>query len=297
VGNQALSMSEIRDVLDPLLDYVDRRRLPLTEPSLLRQEAGVLRTLEELVLHGVLTRSTEGTEPVYAIGPDQHLVAAFYRNGAIHFFVNRAVGELALARLADGEFPDPMAEAWAEALRLRDLLKFEFFFPRRREYADQLRQELGMLDPEERGEELASALTRSRLHLAHRVLSSFLEAYSVVADRLAARDPAASIDEKEFVAECLAAGRQYLAQNRIHSPESVSSELFGNALKLAANRGLTVAGGEDVAERRRAFAAELSTVIRRLETIGELALRDLRLAAGARAAPAAAGGAERDGQG
>src|SRR5262249_27922093 len=104
------------------------------------------------------------------------------------------------------------------------------------------------------------------------------------------------IEEKEFVAECLAAGRQYLARHRIHSPDSVSSELFGNALKLAANRGLTAAGGADVGERRRAFAAELSTIIRRLEMIGELAVRDMRLAAGGRAAPAQASGAKRDEQ-
>lgn len=277
VADRAVTMSEIRDTLRPLLDYVRRRRLPVTEPVLLEDEAGVLGTLKGLEAHGVVKEFAQGLEPVYAIGPDQHLVAAFYRNGAIHFFVNRAVGELALARLAEGESSDPVADAWEEALRLRDLLKFEFFFPRRAEYAEQLRSELEILVPGGRIEDAQTALARSRLHLAHRVLGSFVEAYRVVADRLAARETDGPIDESAFLVECLATGRQYLMQRRIHSPESVSKELFGNALQLAANRGLTTAGSDQLAERRRAFAAELSTTARRLDRIRELALGDLKL--------------------
>ena len=276
VADRALTLSEIRDTLQPLLDYVKVRRLPVTEPALLKDEAGLLRTLKALEASGVVEAFREGLEPVYAIGPDQHLVAAFYRNGAIHFFVNRAVGELALARLTEGESSDPLAEAWEESLRLRDLLKFEFFFPRRAEYADQLRHELEILSSGGTIPDAQSALAGSRLHLAHRVLGSFMEAYWVVADRLASRGSDAPIDESAFMVECLATGRQYLAQRRIHSPESVSKELFGNALRLAANRGLTTAGRDDLAKRRRAFAAELSTILRRLEAIRELALGDLK---------------------
>ena len=44
----------------------------------------------------VVTVFDEGEEPIYAIERGQHLVAAFYRNNAIHWFVNRAILELAL---------------------------------------------------------------------------------------------------------------------------------------------------------------------------------------------------------
>jgi len=274
VADRALTLSEIMDTLQPLLDYVKVRRLPVTEPALLEDEAGLLRTLKGLEGGGVVKAFAEGLEPVYAIGPDQHLVAAFYRNGAIHFFVNRAVGELALARLTEGESSDPLAEAWEEALRLRDLLKFEFFFPRRAEYAEQLRDELEILSSGGTIADAQSALAGSRLHMAYTVLGSFVEAYWVVADRLAARESDGLVDESAFMIECLATGRQYLTQRRIQSPESVSKELFGTALQLAANRGLTATGSDDVAERRRSFAAELSTTRRRLERIRELALGD-----------------------
>lgn len=278
VGSRAMRLPEIRAALDPLLDYVAARQLPLTGPGLLRREDGVLRTLEELAMHGVVRRFSDGPEPVYAIGPDQHLVAAYYRNAAIHFFVNRAIGELAVAGLTRAHASDPLAAAWAEAQNLRDLLKFEFFFPRRSAFAEQLRQELELVDPVGRGLDLPDALQRSRLHLAYRVLGSFLEAYFVVADRLAARDPDLHFDEGPFVVDCLAAGRQYLRQQRIHSPEAVSNELFGSGVKLAANRGLTERKGpssppDQLQERRQAFVAELSGLLERIEMGRQLALR------------------------
>ena len=43
-----------------------------------------------------MTGSTGGTESVYRIAPISELEAAFYRNAIIHFFVNRAIVELAL---------------------------------------------------------------------------------------------------------------------------------------------------------------------------------------------------------
>jgi hypothetical protein len=44
-------------------------------------------------------------------------------------------------------------------------------------------------------------------------------------------------------------------------------------MQLAANRDLLDPGREPVAEGRRALAAELAAVVRRLETIRELAIR------------------------
>ena len=44
--------------------------------------------------------------------------------------------------------------------------------------------------------------------LAHRVVGPFLEAYQVLADRLAARDPATPVDRDALVTECLAVARQ-----------------------------------------------------------------------------------------
>ena len=80
-----------------MLAYIEARGLPST---------GLERLREPEELHApcspawssakVVTVYDEGEEPVYAIERGQHLVAAFYRNNAIHWFVNRAIVELAL---------------------------------------------------------------------------------------------------------------------------------------------------------------------------------------------------------
>jgi glycerol-3-phosphate O-acyltransferase len=77
--------------------------------------------------------------------------------------------------------------------------------------------------------------------------------------------------EAELIATCLALGKQYRLQRRIRRAESVSKVLFATALRLAANRELLAAGGADLVERRRAFAAEIRAVIRRIDAIDTLA--------------------------
>ena len=98
----------------------------------------------------------------------------------------------------------------------------------------------------------------------------------VVADRLVAHAPG-PVDEKQFLDECIGVGRQYRLQHRIHSGESISKELFKNALSLAAGRGLLTEPGRDpaaaadIARKREAFAAELREVVDRVDSLRRLA--------------------------
>ena len=85
-------------------------------------------------------------------------------------------------------------------MRLRDLLKFEFFFPDRDAYREHLSAELERLDPEWETTDGRDVLCRAPLLLAHRVLRSFVDAQLVVAERLAARDPRTPVVESEFFA-------------------------------------------------------------------------------------------------
>jgi glycerol-3-phosphate O-acyltransferase len=231
---RAVTLAEARAVIEPVREYVVRRNLPGSEGL----DDNVEGTLGLLVEHGVVERFDGGAEPVFRIRADRDLEAAFYRNVVIHWFVNRAIAELALAATEDLE------DALQYAFSLRDLLKFEFFFARKREFRDELREEHALLD------------TGGKF--ADRVLRSFLEAYWVVADRLVARGNA-PVKPEEIVKECLGVGRQYHLQGQIKSAEAVSSELFKTGLKLAANRGLI-----DDGSGRAAFKAELEDVLRRL---------------------------------
>jgi glycerol-3-phosphate O-acyltransferase len=276
-GDQALSIDEIPRTLKNLLAYVEMRHLPTTEPLELHTREGLQRAVDALVRSGVVTRFDEGPEPVYRIGPDQHLAAAYYRNSVVHFFIKGAIVELALLRAAEAGVTDPFDILWEESLRLRDLLKFEFFFPQRDVFLGELRHELKLQDSlwEERvragGQEIHGLLRSLRPFNAHRTLRPFLEAYQVVGDTLERQDPERPIEEETFLRECLGLGRQYHLQRRIRSPESVSKVLFQTALKLARNRELVEVGPPDLRERREAFAEEIRRVVRRIEAVDALA--------------------------
>ncbi|MBW0118059.1 glycerol-3-phosphate 1-O-acyltransferase [Pseudonocardia abyssalis] len=262
VRDRALTLGQVRRVLAPVREYVLDRDLPHSGDAL-DTDAGVRGVLAALAASRVVTTYAGGEEPVYAIERGQHLVAAFYRNSAIHHFVDRAVAELVLL--------SPPEERWDFAFTLRDLLKFEFFFPDRDTYRDRLTAELERLDPGwETAQDGRTVLARAPFLMAHRVLRSFVDAQLVVAERLAARVPRNAIVEKEFLDECTGVGQQMLLQGRLHGPESLSRELFASALRLAGNLDLVDPGREELGLRRADLASRLRAVLERVITIDEL---------------------------
>ncbi len=262
VRDRALTLGQVRGVLEPLRRYLTERDRPYSR-GILDTDAGVQRVLGALSQQHVVTVYAGGEEPVYAIERGQHLVAAFYRNSAIHHFLDRAVAELVLL--------SPPADRWDEAMRLRDQLKFEFFFPDKTAYRAVLQAELDRLDPGwETVADGRAVLEHSDFLVANRVLRSFLDAQLVVVERLAARPPHQPVAEREFLDECHGVGQQMLLQGRLHGPESLSRELFASALKLAANLDLLGPGADDVAQRRRAFAGRLHEDVARLILIDEI---------------------------
>ncbi|MFI6997489.1 glycerol-3-phosphate 1-O-acyltransferase [Nocardia sp. NPDC050175] len=276
VHERALTLGEVRTVLAPVLGYIEKRDLPHGELAALQDDQGLAVVLEQLSLAKVVTVYRGGLEPVYSIEAGAHLEAAFYRNSAVHWFVNRAILELSILAALDSDGADQLTTGWDEAFQLRDLLKFEFFFPERAEFAEQMTAEMLLLDPEwhshTRDNTLGSAvmakLTGSGFMMAHRVLRSFFDAQLVVAERLAARDPETELDRKQFIAECVAVGKQMMLQQRLHSPESVSTELFTSALKLADNYGLLEGVSHDSAKRRADLTERRVEFADRLRTIG-----------------------------
>ena len=283
-ADRALTADEVLDTVEPLAAYIEARRWPVAGAADLRDRSTIRRALAELARSGVLTAYEQGTEPVWVIGDDQHLVAAFYRNTLIHILVERAIGELSLLTVSelgpDAELPPggELEVGWEEAKRMRDLLKFEFFFPGRAGFEDDLRTELGLLVGEEvtdlTPDGARELLVTARPHLAHLVLRPFLDAYLVLADRLADLGDS-PVDEDALLADALAVGQQWALQRRVASAESISLELFRTALALARHRGL-LEGAEGVGTAREAFAAELRDSVRQVNIIGEIAASTTR---------------------
>jgi glycerol-3-phosphate O-acyltransferase len=282
-ADRALTLAEVLATVAPLADYLQRRGWPVAGAANLTDRSTVRRALQELVASGVLTCYSGGTETVWGIGADQHLVAAVYRNSAIHVLVVRAIAELVAVAVA-GREDGAGRNAWDEALRLRELLKFDFFFARRREFAGELQAELALIDPDvgQVGAEVSPDdaqrwLERLRPHVAHLVLRPFLDAYSVVAEQLTAADASEEFDEQQFLAGCLRVGRQWALQRRLASEESVSAEMFQTALKLARHRGLVGSADPTLGKRRRDFADELREVRRYVAEIAGIASHQTRL--------------------
>ena len=277
---RALTLGEIFEELEQYLAMAVARRLPIAQSAKLPDEDSVRRILDALNDHNTIAIHRGGLQTVYSIGPDQHLAAAFYRNTIIHFFINAAIIELALLKACDAT-GDRDAAFWDEVFRLRDLLKFEFFFKEKNEFRGLMENELRLHTPGWRealagGREKVTALIKAlRPITSPGVLRSFFEAYVVVADTLDANDPGAHFDDKRFLVECGNVGRQYMLQKKIRSAESVSKHLFQTGLQLAKNQKL-LDMTDNMTARRRAFAVSLRDVLRRLDTIEALAYERAR---------------------
>jgi glycerol-3-phosphate O-acyltransferase len=281
----ALTFGQIRLGLADGLSYLDSRDVPRTLSARALVAAEPVRaTLDALVAGGLVAFYDDGREPVWLIEPDHQLAATFYRNSLIHFLLDTALCELAVLASGEAVGVDPVEAFWAEIFRLRDLLKFEFYFRDREEHRRQVQAEMDRHDPtwQERlaaGPAEASALLASMRPLASQVVvRPFVEAYRIVADVLA--DDSELTDRDEIVRRALGLGQQYVAQRRLRSSESVSALLFQTALQLADNKGLLDArpdagldAGRDVQAGRVAFLAELRALLRRLDEVESIALR------------------------
>ncbi|BAX92376.1 lysophospholipid acyltransferase [Mycobacterium shigaense] len=278
-ADRSLSISEVLATVQPLASYITARNWTVAGAADLTNRSTIRWTLHQLVASGVINVYDAGTEAVWGIGADQHLVAAFYRNTAIHILVDRAIAETALLAASETSTDGTVLPVTVrdEALKLRELLKFEFLFSARAQFEKDLADEVRLIGPvEDTSKSTTATVVRGLLEsadmlLAHLVLRPFLDAYHIVADRLAAYDDE-PFDEETFLAECLEVGKQWELQRRIASAESRSMELFKTALRLARHREL-VDGFEfpDLAKRRREFADEIATAIRRVNEIAELA--------------------------
>ena len=277
-AERALTLTQTIAQMAPILHYLrEHPTTPTTLGAQLQNPGWVRASLDQLTDSGVLERFTGGDETIWQIAPDQHLVAAFYRNTLIHLLIVRAIAELALFRALEDSSVDLRESIWNQAVDLRQLLKFDFFFANRSQFLEELRAEVAQFDPEWNVDEpeltrerVESWLERSKPHLAHLVLRPFFDAYLVVAEQLRRWPHDREVDQKRLLDRCLGYGQQQVRQRVLHSPESVTLELFRSALKLAAQLGLLLGKGRDVYGQRKAFAEQMRTIVGHLDALGRI---------------------------
>jgi glycerol-3-phosphate O-acyltransferase len=274
---RALTARELHNSLVQILGQVRARDLPLAESAQrLDTEEGVRAMVDSLAANGTIEVFDEGDQPVYRIEPGNNLEAAFYRNTIVHYFVNRAIAEVSLVHAAEsGREGERVGSFWDEAYRLRDLLKFDFFFEQRENFRKAVSDELKAAVPDWEqqlagGVEPGVLLDKLLPLHAFGVLRPFVEAYLVVARALVDVDPTAAVDAKALSKRCLALGGQWLRQDRIRSEEAVSKHLFSTAIQLADHRHL-LTPAPDVVARRQELVDQLVDINRHIDVIEERA--------------------------
>jgi glycerol-3-phosphate O-acyltransferase len=270
---RALTLRQLHHTLQDSLDYLQRKKTPMTNSALrLHSPEGVRAALDAMSNGNPVTRVDGGHETVWQIEPQHQHEAAFYRNSLIHAFLETSIVELALVhagRAPEGERVDAF---WAQAMRLRTLLKFDFYFADSATFRKNIAEELEWNHEWEAqlaaGPEAVDNLLRAKRPLmANAMLRPFFEAYQIVADVLCTAPT--EISDKELSTRALGVGTQYAAQGLLSSSESVSALLFTTARQVAADQKL-LEPSPDLRDRRRAFLQELRVIVEDMERIHEL---------------------------
>jgi glycerol-3-phosphate O-acyltransferase len=270
---RALTLDQLHHTLQDSLDYLERKQTPITNSALrLRRPDGVRAAVDALSNGHPITRVDSGREPVWYIAPQDEHQAAFYRNTLIDAFLETSIVELALAHARRAE-SGRLEAFWSQAMWLRDLLKFDFYFADSTAFREHVAEEMSWHDDweshvAEGGDQIDMLLRAKRPLIAGAMLRPFVEAYEIVADVL--RDAPADIDEKDLTKRALGVGRQYVAQDRVRSNDAVSALLFATARQVAADQHL-LEPAADLDERRAAFLAELRAVLRDMDKVEHIA--------------------------
>lgn len=265
--------AELLGAIGAVTDWARARGIRLSSELESGDNSALSATVDTLVTSGLLARYEAGSENVYSIDPAKHPMASYYRNIIAHHFLDRAMIELALFELRDADKGDATAAFWAKIDRLRDLFKFEFFYPPREEHRAAIETELARIDPVwdrrlasgDRG--VAQLLRRCQPVVGHAILLPFAEAYSVVAEQLARARPGDVVDEQALLDAALIEGRQAWLLRRISSEAAIGKLLFANGLSLMRHMALAEEATPMNLAARRALLMELRGLANVMETM------------------------------
>jgi len=265
--------AELLTFVAVLADWARARGIRLSDALASGDRAAFLAKLDHLARSGLLTRNAEGSVVVYAIEPSRHPIASYYRNTIVHHFLNKAIIELALFQSEDAGGEAFESAFWAETERLRELFKFEFFYPPREQFRGELLAELERVDPHWHEHATGDGRQRARLtgrlqpFVGHAVLLPYVEAYTVVVELLARLGPGERLDETRCVDRALREGTQAYLLRRVSSAASIGRILFENGYRLAANLGLAGDSTPEAIEGRHALRKELQSLVGRMERL------------------------------
>lgn len=277
VSPRALTGREVITQIKELMHFAEVRNLRVSPDFDYDYDdaTNMDKLLSNMIDEGIITRFDGGPETVYGIAEGQAAVASYYRNTITHYFLNRAIIEVALLAVAESDetITDPAAVFWHEVDELRDLFKFEFFYPASDIFRGEIEAELDLIAPDWQillNQSVGGArklFFRITPCVAHMTLQMFAEAYAIAGDILAGWHSDDIFSESECVERCMSYGKQAWLQRRVSSEASVGKLLFQTAHKLLVARKLVDASQPDYKEARSRQALALNTLVRRIEVV------------------------------
>jgi glycerol-3-phosphate O-acyltransferase len=273
-NGRALDAGQIWRQASDIVELIERWQLPKVDNLRLGGILDLRRTLQSLTETGLLGCFNAGASPVYVITSGRQLAAAYYRNTIVHYFLDGALAEVALAASAqDG--PEHSVER--ELMRLRDLLKFEFSFKSKERFLDAAIAYLDERYPNWRGRGGTFPATTVPL-FGQSILRSFIEAYWILACMLVKRGwrPITVNDEAALVDGALSLGNEMLLRKEISTEAALSRPLFASAMRLVRHRRLLDSGDLELRQRREAFAADVQRTLVAIDLLQDIYDRPLK---------------------
>ena len=146
---RALTEAEIIRDVTVMTQWATSRGVRLSPDFNLHFASEMRSLLSNMIKEGIITAFDGGPETVYGIADGQAPIASFYRNTIVHFFLSRAVAEVALLAVSENSKEETALTCfWQEVRALRDLFKFEFFYPESKTFEAQINEELCLEVPD-----------------------------------------------------------------------------------------------------------------------------------------------------
>ena len=272
-NGRALDAGQIWRQASDVAGLIERWQLPKADNLQLGSVEDLRQTLRTLSETGLLQCFSKGASPVYVITPGRQLAAAYYRNTIVHYFLEGALAEVALAASVSGGAEDAFE---LELMRLRDLFKFEFSFKSKDEF---LPNAFGYLDERYPGWRDCSGVPPADPAplFGQSILRSFTEAYWILAGMLVKRGwrPVAADEETALIDGALALGQEMLLRKEISTEAALSRPLFASAMRLARHRRLLDSSDHDIKKRREVFASDVQQTLEAINVLQDIYDRPL----------------------
>ncbi len=233
---------------------------------------GLLKKAELIRQHGV------GLEAKFVISSHNYLQATYYANMAVHHLYHQAFIELALLKISESESEDSALLFWEEIMRLRNVFKFEFFFSKKENFTDEIERNLSFLDPnweltiQNPKIAVKALIEKQRMLVAPVVLSTYIEAYRVVAHSLKSWNTDNHFNESQFAEDCQFIGETMQWQGMIQRMESISKPFLKNGIRLVKNLNLIPIGKNQKTAEIDEFMSQLDDVWSRITQLQKITL-------------------------